>query len=235
MKSKEIHLILDAGVYYLNVPCGMKARPIRRKLNPEQAEYLKDHLPVKIEVKVQSRATKVRGYSPDELFKEHMTKPKHWPYSRNWECVVRPTKEPAKQSETSNLRRAAIVPVPHVGKVVADKDTVTPKRKVRRRNRMALERACGTRVVAALEQILAEEAAGKNSLLDAICRNGRAYNCELSLDELVTKLKKRYGEQLVYSDSTLKSALPHFVSCPRGRPGILERHPQFVPVKKDKP
>ncbi len=166
---------------------------------------------------------KVRGYSPDELLNEEMTKPRHWPYCRNWERVVRSSEIPEKQTASSIPTRTTVAQVSHVAKVVADKETVQPKRKTRRRNKKALERVCGTRVVAALEQSLTEEAARKKSLVEPGGRNRRPYNCELSLDELVTKLKKKYVEQLAhYRDSTLKSALPHFVSCPRGRPGGLD-------------
>jgi hypothetical protein len=161
---------------------------------------------------------RVRGYSPDELLSEKMKKPDHWPYCREWERVVDSPEKPAKETATGKQDRMPAKEASPVATVTSDDDAVAPKRKTRRRSPKKMVRACGARVINALEQSLAKEVSRKKSLLVAGGRNRRAYNCDQSLNELVAALKTKYAKRLNYADSTLKSAVSHFVSCPRGRP-----------------
>ena len=166
--------------------------------------------------------SKLRGYSADDLLKLTKEKPHHWPYCREWVRVVGSPEKPAKERATSKQTRIPAKKVSPVAPLTSGDDAVAPKRKTRRRSRKEMVRACGARVFDALEQSLAKEVSRKKSLLVAGGRNRRAYNCDLSLNELVAALKAKYAKQLNYKDSTLKSALPHFVSCPRGRPGGID-------------
>jgi hypothetical protein len=161
---------------------------------------------------------KIPGYSVDEMIAEQR-KPRRWPYRYRWKCVCK--------ASTS----ADVPPVVKVGEPKSDTSTPiplgVPKRRTatsipkqrRKRSRQALERACGTRLILALEGCLSKEVELKKSVVVTGGRNRRAYGCQLSLDELVAVMKRKYHAQLNCAESTLKSALPHFVSCPRGRPG----------------
>jgi hypothetical protein len=162
----------------------------------------------------------VRGFTADEMLTEQRKKTPHWLYCYQWKCIVKALPDAAAQPV---LPKEALTPEPDTAaseRVTQVRATAKP-RKRRRRSRQALERTCGTRVIAALQDCLAAEFKRKR---DGVLEAGdkkerRVYSCQLSLDELVLLLKQRYGKQLICSDSTLKSALPHFVKCPRGRPG----------------
>lgn len=162
----------------------------------------------------------VRGFTADEMLTEQRKKPPHWPYCYQWKCVVKALPVAATQPV---LPIEAVTPEPDTAaseNVTQARETTKP-RKRRRRSLAALERACGPRVMAALKECLPVEFDRKRGgVLEAGGKKDRtAYRCHLSLNELVSLLKQRYGKLLTCSDSTLKSALPHFVKCPRGKPG----------------
>ena len=164
---------------------------------------------------------KVRGFTVEEMLSEQPKQP-NWPYCYEWKCVPQKPSGAAAQQNPE----AEVVAVPKLATTVSEKTqtakagSANPRRR-RKRSRQELEQACGLRVMTALDECMAAEFFRKrNSVLEAgRKKDRRTYKCQLSLDELVSLLKQRYGEQLIYADSTLKSALPYFVSCPRGRPG----------------
>ncbi|WP_210547371.1 hypothetical protein [Rhodoferax sp. PAMC 29310] len=160
----------------------------------------------------------VRGFSIEELLAEEKQQQPYWPYSHEWKCAYRRLKRAGKQSPAKMLTR--ITDVSTQVQLENFKPRASPRKRCKR-SLQTLVRACGSRLVAALEDCLTSELAAKKSAIQAGGRNRRKYDSQLSLDELVRVLKKKYGSKLTYADSTLKSALPRFVSCPRGRPGGL--------------
>ena len=163
---------------------------------------------------------KVRGFTLDEMLTEQRKKTPHWPYCYRWKCFL---KKVPGNVDPPVLPTEAVTPVPVLAasEKVTQARANTKPRKRRRRSLAALERAGGPRVMAALKECLPVEFDRKrDGVLEAVGKKDRtAYRCHLSLNELVSLLKQRYGKLLTCSDSTLKSALPHFVKCPRGRPG----------------
>lgn len=158
------------------------------------------------------------GFTVEELLTEQRPSPRYWPYCYRWKCVVKSAKASLKLPAVGNSvtlesddSRMTAVPT------VTPKATL-PKRR-RKRSLQVIERTCGPRLIAVLKDCLEAEYARKSSVLELKGRNRAPYKSLLSLDGLIAALKQRYGKRLVYSDSTLKSALSHFVSCPRGRPG----------------
>lgn len=175
---------------------------------------------------------KVQGYSVEDLLGKTMQNKPNWPFCRQWVCVVKAQRKKATLSATTTPLevdtagkapiKTAIKKSVKVAKALAQDAVPTQKqRRKRKRSLAAVQRACGSRVVHALEQCLAMESGRRSTVLEVGGRNNRDYDCQLSLDELVAVLKKKFTSQLDYSDSTLKSALSYFVSCPRGRPGGL--------------
>lgn len=162
----------------------------------------------------------LRGYTVDKLLVTEKKDMPGWPYSEEWRVktyfpeveriiplagkpitATKPRMHGPPLKEVEESRRLAIV---------------KPKKK---RSLSKLVRACGSGLISALAACLATEFSRGRSVLEANGRNRRPYHCQMSLDELVASLQKRYKKQLPYAKSTLKSALPRFVSCPRGRPG----------------
>jgi hypothetical protein len=165
----------------------------------------------------------VTGYTVEEILVEQRKKP-NWPYCHQWKFF----REPSVSVVVPKIPQVQVVPpklAPEISeKIPKVKVGVNRPMKRRKRSRQDVERACGRRVLVALEECLAAEFSRKrNGVLEAGRKKDyRTYKCQLSLNELVSELRRKYGKQLTCSDSTLKSALPYFVACPRGRPGGLD-------------
>lgn len=161
---------------------------------------------------------KVTGFTLEELLTKQWESPRYWPYCCRWKCVIKSANASPKLSAMGN----SAFPKSD-DSLMTTLPTATPKaapsRRRRKRSRQAIERTCGSRLVAMLEECLETEYARKNSVIELKGRHRTPYKSQLHLDGLIAALKQRYGKQLVCADSTLKSALSHFVSCPRGRPG----------------
>lgn len=161
---------------------------------------------------------KVIDFTVEELLTEQWATPRNWPYHCRWKCVTISAEVPPEPPTLSNS-----VPAKSGDSLLAAAPSVTPKaalpKRRRKRSLQVIERTCGPRLIAVLKDCLEAEYARKSSVLELKGRNRAPYKSQLSLDGLIAALKQRYGKRLVYSDSTLKSALSHFVSCPRGRPG----------------
>jgi hypothetical protein len=155
-----------------------------------------------------------------ELFTANRKKLVGWPYSYKWVLLVKKHKKVSErlgtnthQSPTENKTN---------DRAVARELTGVKKKKVHtsrsRRTLKDVQRACGSNVVAELEKCLTSELKSNRSVLQVKGRNRRPYDCDLSLDDLIIALKRKYKVVGKCSHNTLKSALPFFVSCPRGRP-----------------
>lgn len=163
------------------------------------------------------------GYTVEEMLVEQPKKP-NWPYCHQWKFFG----EPSVGVVVPKVPQVEVV-LPKLAPEVSEgirkvKVGVDRPMKRRKRSRQDLERACGKRVLVALDECLAVEFSRKrNGVLEAgRKKDHRTYKCQLSLNELVSELKRKYSKHLTWSDSTLKSALPYFVACPRGRPGGLD-------------
>jgi hypothetical protein len=164
----------------------------------------------------------VLGYSIEGLLTETKDKPRYWPYCREWHLVLRekPNNEARELVGSSDKGLVGNAPI----KSVKPSQSVLRSRltkKRHKRSRADIERICGAGVVAALESCLDLDSGLKVSVVELHGRNHRQYASNLSLNELVEILKEKYSSSLPYKDSTIKSALPLFVSCPRGRPTRL--------------
>jgi hypothetical protein len=178
------------------------------------------------ELKEREGFGKVRGYIASELLESKKAAHLNWPYCYEWKTVLKtrigsPEKpdsiDPsAQQIATTPLKRLKAVKVAHEIAVRPE-----PLKKRKRRTIEDIRRVCGSGVVDSLEECLEIDITGKKSLLKTKGRNKRRYDSDRSLDELIVALQKKYPLLKNYSDSTLKSALPHFVSCPRGRPKAI--------------
>lgn len=165
-----------------------------------------------------------RGLTAEELMVEKRQKLQHWPYGYEWIAQPRAHKNVAEKAEV----RSPISATEHNSSERSPTTEREARIKVRgkrsTRSIEGIQKKWGTNVVAALQQCLASEVRSKRSVLQPGGRDARLYDCKLSLDDLVSKLKTKYVEFLgSCAPSTLKGALPAFVSCPRGRPkGILK-------------
>jgi hypothetical protein len=168
----------------------------------------------------------VVGYIASELLEIKKSTPLNWPYCYEWKTTSKtridaPEKpnsidSPAQQISTTPIKPLKAVKVSHEVPVRQE-----PLKKRKRRTIEDIRRVCGRGVVDTLEDCLEIDFTGKKPLLKSKGRNKRSYDSDLSLDELILALQKKYSQLKNYSDSTLKSALPHFVSCPRGRPKAI--------------
>lgn len=165
-----------------------------------------------------------RGFAAAELMVEHREKLKHWPYGYEWIAQLKVRKNAGEEAEVGNPFQ--VIEHDPIERSFAKKTSARPEGRSKRKARSIeyVERKCGRHVVAVLQQCLEKEAQSKRSFLQLGGRDKRRYNCELSLDDLISKLRAKYEEMLAScAPTTLKSALPAFVSCPRGRPkGILK-------------
>lgn len=178
------------------------------------------------ELKEREGFGKVRGYIASELLESKRAARLNWPYCYEWKTFLKtrisiPEKpnsidSPAQQISTAPLKRLKAVKVAREVAISPE-----PFKKRKRRTIEDIRRVCGSGVVDALEEWLKIDITGKKPLLKNKGRNRRAYDSDLSLDELILALQKKYSQLKNYKDSTLKSALPHFVSCPRGRPKAI--------------
>ena len=162
---------------------------------------------------------KVAGYTVSELLKEHKDKPAHWPYCRVWKRELKKRKDatatPVAQVEVAPVQQpGSAKPTAARGK----KSNATAGKRSKQRTLEEIRRACGGNVVAAVENSLLIEIQSGRGVLQHKGRNHRLYSCKLCLDDLIVELKKRYPSLKRCADTTLKSALPGFVACPRGRP-----------------
>lgn len=178
---------------------------------------------------------KVIGYSVLELLEEKRDKPRNWPYCRNWEAPNLKRQRVNTAQETVDKLGNDLIANDQSDAEVPEKPTpeTYSASKRRKRSRADIERVCGSGVFQALEQCLSLNAKSKQNLVQLRGRNRRQYNCQLSLDELVEALKKKYSD-LIYRESTIKSVLPYFVSCPRGRPARYIDQPKAVVASKKK-
>ena len=164
----------------------------------------------------------VTGYTVEEMLVGQPKKP-NWPYCYQWKFFREPSVGVVPKVPQVEVVLAKLAPEvsERIRKVKVGVDRPMKRRK---RSRQDLERACGKRVLVALDECLAVEFSRKrNGVLEAgRKKDHRTYKCQLSLNELVSELKRKYSKHLTWSDSTLKSALPYFVACPRGRPGGLD-------------
>lgn len=169
----------------------------------------------------------VVGYIASELLEVKKEKLPNWPYSHEWITVL---KRRTTASEEPNSIRPAPLPkvaTPPINRLKTVKiahevaDRPEPLKKRKRRTLEDVRRACGNGVVDTLEECLEKDITRKNPLLKSKGRNRRPYDSDLSLNELIVALQNKYSPLRNYKDSTLKSALPHFVSCPRGRPKAI--------------
>lgn len=159
------------------------------------------------------------GYTVSELLNEHKDKPAHWPYCHKWELVLKKRND----AIATPVALVQIVPLEHHGsaKPTAASGKKSNARAGKRGNQRTLEeirRACGGNVVNALEESLLIEIQSERGVLQHKGRNRRLYSCKLCLDDLIKVLKKHHQPLEFCADNTLKSALPGFVACPRGRP-----------------
>lgn len=162
---------------------------------------------------------KVAGYTVSELLNEHKDKPAHWPYCHVWEQVLKKRNDapatPVAQVEVAPLQQSGSAkPVAARGK----KSNARAGKRGKQRTLEEIRRACGGNVVNALEEALLIEIQSERGVLQHKGRNCRLYSCKLCLDDLIKVLTKHHQPLECCADNTLKSALPGFVACPRGRP-----------------
>ena len=168
----------------------------------------------------------VVGYIASELLEIKKSPPLNWPYCYEWKTTSKtridaPEKpnsidSPAQQISITPRKTLKAVKVAHEVPVRPE-----PLKKRKRRTIEDIRRVCGNGVVETLKECLETDITSKKPLMKNKGRNRRAYRSDLSLDELIGALRKKYSKLKNYKDSTLKSALPYFVSCPRGRPETI--------------
>lgn len=164
----------------------------------------------------------VRGFASKNLLKASRKNKSGWPYCYLWEVSRQHINRQHSQSTSSQ-------PIPKLTSsqthnVLESKTIENPSKPRKRRTIEDIKLSCGTGLVHELETCLSKEVRRKLSVLTEKGRNRRLYGCELSLDNLIVYLKKTYSSLEVCANSTLKSAIPAFVACPRGRPkGIIHR------------
>lgn len=157
-----------------------------------------------------------------ELLTAKREKLDRWPYTYKFvkleEKATKESETPTPMTHLAPRKKDAI----DVGASVESKVVKTEKVRSRRTLR-DVQRACGSHVIVELGKCLTSESKLSNSVLQLKGRNRRPFNSEFSLDELIKTLKRKHKSLRQCSDSTLKSAMTHFVSCPRGRPAGISR------------
>lgn len=167
------------------------------------------------------------GFLYKQLFTGKRKKIPAWPYSVKWKILSKKIDPSKSLSTTNNLKKTKnTLDIKTKNKLT----TKVPKAR-KRRSLQDIKRDCGTNLVEELQNYLHKEIKRSSSMLTKIDRNKRLYSCEHSLDKLVKHIQKNNAALGTCSRLTLRSAIPFFVACPRGRPGGIRNPIQAISKK----